>query len=69
MRTPIGAISISPDSNLDSLERGECASFAVHVTGATYRRMGDKKERIDGEREGYGLREKKKEGTSVARCA
>lgn len=69
VRTSIGAISISPDSNLGSLERGECASFAVHVTRATYRRMGDKKERIDGGREGYGLREKKKEGASIARCA
>lgn len=28
MRTPIGAISISPDSNLGSLERGECARIS-----------------------------------------
>jgi len=43
VRTPIGAISISPDSNLGSLERGECASFAVY--SRTCRRKKNKKER------------------------
>lgn len=59
VRTPIGAISISPDSNLGSLERGECASFAVHSARETCRRKRDKKERR--EVGGYGSREKKGE--------
>ena len=45
VRTPIGAISISPDSNLDSLERGECASFAVHSARRICWQKRDKKER------------------------
>lgn len=65
MRTPIGAISISPDSNLDSLERGECASFAVHSARRIRRQKRDKKGKtVAG---GYGSREKKGEEASIAR--
>lgn len=62
VRTPIGAISISPDSNLGSLERGECASFAMHVTRATCRRMRDKKKK-----QGEGMIREKRKGRELAR--
>lgn len=58
VRTPIGAISISPDSNLGSLERGECASFAVHSARGTCRRKRDKKERDGGRRTRFAREER-----------
>lgn len=59
MRTPIGAISISPESNLGSLERGECASFAVDFARRTCRRMGDKKKERERDERKEAIRVKK----------
>lgn len=59
VRTPIGAISISPESNLGSLERGECASFAVDFARRTCRRMGDKKKERERDERKEAIRVKK----------
>lgn len=72
VRTPIGAISTSPGSNLGSLERGECASLAVHFSRRTCRKGHKKKECKIRRREEYGPRRTSDErgvGMYIARCA